>query len=247
MSNGVSDRLSAGDLVFGRGRRQVLSGASLDLTQGEVVCLLGRNGAGKTTLLRLMLGLLRPEAGSVRLNGCDIAGIGRRQRARALAYVPQQHQPHFPYRVRDVVALGRFAETGWFGGLRPVDREAISDVLAMLGIADLSERPYTQLSGGERQLVVLARALAQGAKLLVLDEPLTGLDYGNQVRMMDRLRRFADRGYGVLMTTHHPDQAAAIATRVAALIDGRIELDGPPVSVLTPETIFRLYGVRWHG
>jgi iron complex transport system ATP-binding protein len=243
----TTDTLVADNVEFRRMSRPVLSGASLALAQGEIVCLLGCNGAGKTTLLKVMLGILRPYAGAVVLNGQDIAAVAKQSMARKLAYVPQLHQPHFPYLVRDVVALGRFAEVGLFGRLSRADRDTVSDVLDMLDIVHLSGRPYTQLSGGERQLVVLARALAQGAKLLVLDEPLTGLDYGHQIRMMERLSDFAAKGYGILMTTHHPDYAAAIATRVAALIDGRIDIDGPADKVMTPETIFRLYGVKWRG
>ena len=172
-ADGVSF-LSAQGVVFRRGKRTVLDGVSLSFRSGEVVGLLGRNGAGKTTLLRLMLGLMRPHGGEVTLDGIPLPRYSRRNLAQRLAYVPQMHRAHFPYRVRDVVSLGRTPALG------PVGRIRVEEILCRLGIVPLAERPYTELSCGERQLTIIARALAQGSKLLILDEPLTGLDYGHQ-------------------------------------------------------------------
>ena len=149
----------------------------------------------------------------------------------------------FPYRVREIVALGRAPAVGLFGRVGARDTEAAQSALAMLRIGHLAARDYTALSGGERQLVMIARALAQGAKLLVLDEPMAGLDYGHQLRLLSHLRRLVAEGFGVLMTTHHPDQAGLASTRIATLVDGRIDSDGAPGDVLTPEAIRRLYGV----
>jgi iron complex transport system ATP-binding protein len=244
---GRGDRLAARDIYFRRGHRSVLNGASLSVAADEVVCLLGQNGAGKTTLLRLMLGLICPAAGEVRLGAKSLAALPRRVRAQRLAYVPQLHQPPFPYLAREVVALGRIPAAGLFGMAQSGDRDVVDATLDTLGIGHLAERPYTQLSCGERQLVMIARAMAQGAGLLIMDEPLTGLDYGHQMRLIGRLRRLSGEGYGVLMTTHQPDHAMMVATRVATLIDGRIAHDGPPEQVVTSETIFRLYGVRMHS
>jgi iron complex transport system ATP-binding protein len=242
-ADGVSF-LSARSVVFQRGKRTVLAGVSLSFRSGEVVALLGRNGAGKTTLLRLMLGLARPHGGEVTLDGVPLSRYSRREFAQRLAYVPQMHRAHFPYRVRDVVSLGRMPALGPVGRMTEDDRIRVEETLRRLAIAHLAERPYTELSCGERQLTIVARALAQGSKLLIMDEPLTGLDYGHQVRLMEQIRRLADEGYGILMTTHDPDRALATATRVATLIDGTIADDGRPEDVLTAETIFRLYGVR---
>lgn len=239
-----NESLSAQEVCFNRGKRAVLKGANLSFGPGDIVSLLGANGAGKTTLLRLMLGLERPRSGRVLLGTRTPAEIGARGFAQQVAYVPQNHQTPFPYRVRDVAALGRLPAQGLFGTESATDKDAVSAVLQQLGITHLADRAYTRLSGGERQLVIIARAMTQGARLLVLDEPLNGLDFGNQIRLLERLRDLAATGYGIVMTTHDPDRAVTVSTRVAVLIDGRIAEDGPPKEVVNADTIHRLYGVR---
>jgi iron complex transport system ATP-binding protein len=235
--------IEARDIHFAYRGRQVLAGASLSLAPGELVCLLGANGAGKSTLLKVLLGLLRAQRGEVSIDGRPLAGVGRRQLAQLVAYVPQVHAAPFPYSVREVVLMGRLPATGLLRAPSAADRVAVQRVLEHLGIADLAERAYTEVSGGERQLALIARAMAQDARLLVMDEPLAGLDYGHQLRLLARLESLATEGYGVLMTTHDPDQPLNGCQRVALLIDGRIAADGVPAEVLTPEAIHRLYGV----
>lgn len=236
--------ISARHIDFGYRGRRVLTGATLALAAGELVCLLGANGAGKSTLLKIMLGLLKPQQGNVALDGRPLAERGRRALAQHVAYVPQVHAAPFPYTVREVVLMGRLPANGLFKAPGEADRAAAQGVLEHLGIARLGDRPYTEISGGERQLALIARALAQEARLLVMDEPLAGLDYGHQVRLLERLESLAEEGYGVLMTTHDPDQPLTGCDRVAMLIEGRIAADGAPDDVLTPEAIHRLYGVR---
>lgn len=163
--------------------------------------------------------------------------------AQRLAYVPQIHHPPFPYTVREVVVLGRLPAGGLFRPPTAADRRVADATLVRLGIAHLADRPYTEVPGGERQLTLIARALAQGARLLVLDEPAGGLDYGHRLRLLERLAALAGEGYGVLMTSHHPDHVLRISHRVLLLRDGRIEADGPPQQVVTAEAIRRLYGV----
>jgi iron complex transport system ATP-binding protein len=238
----MPDRLAAEAIAFSRGARCVLSGASLAFERGELVALLGANGAGKTTLLRIMLGLLAPAAGKVTLGGEPLQAIGRRQIAQRLAYVPQSHHAPFPYRVWEVVAMGRTAADGLFRGMDARGEAKVEEALAALRIAHLAERAYTRLSGGERQLVMIARAMAQGACLLVMDEPLAGLDYGHQIRLLRRLRELAGNGYGVLFTTHDPGAALGVSTRAATLCGGRIDADGAPREVITPGAIRRIYG-----
>lgn len=223
--------------------RIVLQGANLSLRPGEVVSLLGANGAGKSTLLRILLGLLRPDAGEICLAGRNLAAYPRRALARQLAYVPQVHATPFPYTVNQVVMMGRLPGSGYFHRTGAQDRDIVVAALARLGITHLAARPYTEVSGGERQLTLIARALAQGSRLLVMDEPATGLDYGNQISLLELLRSLAADGYGILKTTHHPDHALASSHRVALLREGRIEVDGPPAEVLTADCLSRLYGV----
>jgi iron complex transport system ATP-binding protein len=236
--------LQARELHYAYRNRPVLAGVGLSLAPGEVVALLGANGAGKSTLLRLLLGLLKPTTGEVLLEGRAIAAWKRRDVARRLAYVPQVHVMPFPYTVREVVLLGRIPAGSLFSLPSRDDRAAVEAVLEHVGIAHLAARPYTEISGGERQLALIARALVQGARLLVMDEPATGLDYGHQLRLLERLGKLAGEGYGVLMTTHHPEHALLAATRVLLLRDGRIEADGAPRQVVTTQSLHRLYGVQ---
>jgi len=235
--------LEAKHITFSHRRRPVLNDASLEIRPGEIISLLGSNGAGKTTLLRLLLGFLKPRGGNIFLNGKPLSTFSRRHLARHLGYVPQAHVATFPYLVRDVVLLGCWPENGFALRPRNIDIDATLRTLERLGIHHLADRPYTEISGGERQLVLIARALMQGAKILIMDEPLSGLDYGHQVRLIKLLQSLAEEGRSVLMSTHHPDHAMWGSTRVALLIDGRIEADGPPAEVLDQAAMQRLYSV----
>nr|WP_220790328.1 ABC transporter ATP-binding protein [Gluconacetobacter takamatsuzukensis] len=231
------------DLSFVRGGRWVLEGISFAIAGGEMVALLGPNGAGKTTLLRLVLRLLQPRSGRVLLDGRPISGMSRRELATHLAYVPQGHGVVFPYRVRDVVALGRLAGGAMLAPVVPVaDREAAELAMSRLAIGHLADRSYATLSGGERQAVLIARALAQGARLLVLDEPETGLDYGQQQRLAELLRQLAGEGYGILATTHDPLRAARLFSRAILMREGRLVADGPAAEMLSAAAIADLYG-----
>ncbi len=232
-------------LSFVRGGRTVLDKVSFAMAPGEMVALLGANGAGKTTLLRLVLRLLQPRSGRVLLDGHPIAGMTRRALATHLAYVPQGHGVAFPYRVRDVVALGRLAGGAMLAPVVPAaDRVAADHAMARLAIGHLAGRSYAALSGGERQAVLIARALVQGARLLVLDEPETGLDYGQQQRLSDLLCRLAAEGYGILATTHDPLRAARIFSRAILMREGRIVADGPAAETLSVQAIADLYRGR---
>ncbi len=236
--------LRAHDLSFSYRQQPVLDGVALTLAPGEVLALLGGNGAGKSTLLRLLLGLLRPARGQVRLGERPLADWPRRALARELAYVPQLHHAPFPYLARDVVLLGRLAHHGLLRAPGRADRDAAEAALDTLSLTHLAGRRYTELSGGERQRVLIARALAQGARLLLFDEPSNGLDYGGQLRLLAHMRTLARAGYGVLFTTHHPDHARQAADRVALLAHGRIHASGPPNTVLTPQALAELYGLN---
>ncbi len=237
--------LEARDLTVGHGRRAVLSGLNLTLRPGEVLCLLGPNGGGKTTLLRTLLGLIPALGGEVRLEGQPIARLSRRDVAQRLAYVPQAGQGGFAYPARAVVAMGRAARLGLFAAPGAADHAAAEAALARLSIAHLADRPVTELSGGERQLVLIARALAQGGSAIILDEPTASLDFGNQALVLREVRALARRdGLAVLMTTHQPDHALLLADAVMLISAGRAEGPAPPEALITPGTLRAAYGVE---
>lgn len=236
--------LRAENLGFGYAGRVVGAGVDLRLNPGEVLCLLGPNGSGKTTLFKTLLGLLPSLAGRVLLDGTDLCHLARNRIARRVAYVPQAHEAVFPYTVGDMVLMGRTAHRGIFASPGPSDRGRAREVLERLGIGDLGDRDYTRISGGQRQLVLIARALAQDAPLIVMDEPTASLDFGNQVRVLEQVRRLAASGLGVVLSTHNPDHAFACASRVLVLRDGGVGGYGDPCTLLTPSLLSTLYGVQ---
>lgn len=236
-------RLEGRDLHFSYRGRAILEGASLAAGAGELVALLGPNGAGKSTLLRLLLGFLSPSSGQVLVCGEPAASLSGRAFARRIAYVPQIHITPFPYSVREVVLLGRLPSNGLFRAPSRADETVVAEVLQRLSIDHLSERVYTEISGGERQLTLIARALAQGARVLVMDEPMASLDFGYQIRLGEHLRKLTEAGYAVIMSTHDPRFARLSATRVALLSSGRIIADGSPAEMLTSGAIGSLYNI----
>jgi iron complex transport system ATP-binding protein len=236
-------RIEGRDLHFSYRGRAILEGASLASRSGELVALLGPNGAGKSTLLRLLLGLLTPSSGQVRIDGVIATKLPQSEIARRIAYVPQTHLTPFPYTVREIVLLGRLPISGIFVPPSRHDETIVADVLQRLSISHLAERVYTEISGGERQLTLIARALAQGARALVMDEPMASLDFGYQVRLAEHLQALADDGYAIIMSTHDPRFAHVSATRVALLSGRRIVADGRPGEILTADAIRSLYNV----
>jgi iron complex transport system ATP-binding protein len=236
--------LAAHRLGFGYRGKAVGREVDLEVAAGEVVCLLGPNGSGKTTLFKTMLGLLPSQGGEVRLGGRPLATLARDAIARSVAYVPQAQGAHFPFRVADMVVMGRTAHMGPFAAPSRDDHAKAQAALDALGIGALAEAEYTRISGGQRQLVLVARALAQDAPAVVMDEPTASLDFGNQVVVLSEVRRLAARGLAVLLSTHDPDHAFSIGHRVALLDAGRLVAQGQPEEVLTPERLHEVYGVR---
>jgi iron complex transport system ATP-binding protein len=236
-------KLSIRNLAFGYGARTVGSGVTLTVDDGEVLALLGPNGAGKTTLFKTMLGLLPPKEGDVQLDGVSLTGLSRAERARKIAYVPQAHAALFPFIVRDVVLMGRAARLAPFSAPARRDREIAMQALERLGMTHLASRPYTEISGGERQMALIARALAQEPKILVMDEPTASLDYGNQMRVLSHIRRLAGEGISVILSTHNPDHVFMVADRVALLHNGALAALGAPSDVLTAERLKQLYDI----
>lgn len=235
--------IEAHDLAIGYPGHLVGSGINLKMSANEVLCLLGPNGSGKTTLFKTLMGLLPAKGGQVFIGERDHHEISRRDLARTIAYVPQAHAAQFPYTVLDMVVMGRTAHLGLFAAPGPADRRAGMDALLRLGIAELADKEYTRISGGQRQLALIARALAQEAPAIVMDEPTASLDFGNQVLVLKEVARLASEGLGVVLSTHDPDHAFAIAHQVALLSDGRLVASGTPETVLAPDRLKEVYGV----
>ena len=236
--------LSAQDLTIGYRDRVVGSGLDVSLRTGEILALLGPNGSGKTTLLKTLLGLLPPRGGEVRLGDRLLASYSARERARRIAYVPQSHAATFAFMVQTVVLMGRTAHGTIFSRPSAADRVIAARMLERLGIAHLADRPYTKISGGERQLTLLARALAQEPQFVVLDEPTASLDFGNQGRVMQEIRALGASGHGVLFTTHDPNHAMRAANRAFLLRQGKCIADGKVRAVLNRAQLEALYGAK---
>ena len=236
-------KLDAEGVTAGYGQRAVLRECTLAIARGEVVAIVGPNGAGKSTLLRVLAGLLRPSAGSVRLDGVDIGTLRRRDVARRIAVVPQIFDTLFPFTVREVVALGRTARLGTFGGASRDDAAAVDRALTDLDLTDLASRRIDRLSGGERQRAVLAMALAQETDVLLLDEPTVHLDPAHQVAMLRLVRNLACvRGFAVAAVLHDLNLAASMATRIAVLAEGRVVCDATPETVISAGLIRDVFG-----
>lgn len=236
--------LEARHIHFSYRHATVLTDVSLTINKGEVVSVLGPNGSGKSTLLKILLGICPCKSGEVWLNGTPIQQLGPKEVAQRMAYVPQRHDLTFPFTVRDVVLMGRIAHTSLFTSYSREDVRRALNALDRLGILHLKDRPYSGISGGERQLTLIGRALAQGAEVLILDEPITGLDYGNQLRLLTQIRELARDGYTFLKSTHFPDHALLVSSRVILLNHGRVIDEGPPSQVMTAENILNLYQVE---
>ena len=223
-------------------------GRSIDLTleDGEVLCILGPNGSGKTTLMRTLLGLLPALDGNVTVNGVDIRDVPRARLAREVAYVPQASVPAFDFTVEEIVLMGRTAHMGAFSPPSIRDREIARAALERLGVGDLAARAITAVSGGERQLALIARALATQARAIVMDEPTANLDFGNQARVLGQVAGVRDAGVSILLCTHDPDHAFLVADRVLLLRDGRAITLARTEDALTAENLSALYGVPVH-
>ena len=226
------------------GPTTLVSDASLRLVPGELVALLGPNGAGKTSLLKAALGLEKRFAGLATLDGSDSEKLSPIERARRVAYLPQQRPLAWPNTVRDVVALGRYAYGAAPGRLSAEDAGAVDQAIARCDLTDLSDRQTDTLSGGELARVHCARAFAADAPLLVADEPVAALDPRHQFRIMDIVRDYVDGGCGALVVLHDISLAARYATRIVWMKDSRIVADGSPEETLTPERLADIYGVR---
>ena len=222
----------------------VLQGVSFSAESGDFLSVLGANGAGKSTLFRCLLGGLTDYTGAIELDGRDVRTLSRRETAEHIAYIPQIHRPTFGYSVLDTTLMGLTRQLSPFRSPTPEMEKQAMDALEQMGVAQLAERNFATLSGGEQQLVLIARALAQQTELLIMDEPTSSLDYGNQLRVMQRVRALARQGYTILLSSHNPQQALLFSDRILALHDGVICADGAPEKVITPELLETLYSIK---
>ncbi|MCB8818556.1 ABC transporter ATP-binding protein [Desulfosporosinus shakirovi] len=232
------------NLSFSYGDRLILDGISFVAKDKELLSILGPNGTGKSTLFRCILGLLSKYKGQALLNGMDIRDFRIQEMAQVIAYIPQSHYPSFNYSVFDMVLMGTTVQVSTISSPGIKQRKLAESALERLGIPHLKQRGYTQISGGERQLVLMARALVQEAKILILDEPTANLDFGNQIRVLTQIKSLAKEGYTIIQSTHNPDQTFLFSDRVMAMKDGKVLALGTPSDVLTPELIQQLYGIE---
>jgi iron complex transport system ATP-binding protein len=226
-----------------KGKEKVLmDGLSATFEKGELWCLLGANGTGKTTLYRTVLGFLPLLDGDVCLEGKSLLQMGQRERAKRIAYVPQYHTPPFPYTVEDVVLMGRAPHLSHFATPSTLDVQIAQEMMERMGILHLREEVYTEISGGERQLVLIARALTQQSEYILMDEPTSNLDYGNQLRLLREIKRLAKEGVGICFTTHNPDHAFLTDANVLAIEGRQMWRSGKAQDVITEDFLNRVYG-----
>ena len=231
------------DLHFAYKKHKVLKGIDFDLHKGEVISLLGPNGCGKSTLIRLVLKLLDAED-KIKIQGRSLQEYSHKEIASHIAYIPQYHNVPFNYSVLEMVVMGRISKLGFFASPSKKDYEIASLALERVGISKLKERPFGQLSGGQKQLVLLARAIAQEVNVFIMDEPVNGLDYGNQIRLLELINSLAGEGYTFLKTTHYPDHALLVSSRVVVMHEGKIIANGTPEEVIHSEMIENVYGIK---
>ena len=230
-------------LSFSYGKHHVLKGVDFVANAGEMLDFLGPNGVGKTTLFNCILGLRNNYDGKILIDGESVRSMRPIDLAQRVAYVPQSHNPAFGYSVYDMVLMGTTPQIS--GASMPGIREAeqAEHALETLDIAHLHDRPYTEISGGERQLTLIARALAQKTSVIIMDEPTANLDYGNSLRVLTKVKELAHEGYTIIRSTHNPDHAFLFADRVAALSGGCITALGTPQAAITSDLLYKLYGV----
>ena len=221
--------------------RDVLDGVSLGIEKGEVLSVLGPNGAGKSTLLGCMMALLRPQAGSITVGGRDIFTMSPQELAKKVSFVPQNLRPVFGYTVFEFVLMGRTPLISALGRPGAEDKKAAHEALERMGLSELADRPYTEISGGEMQQASIARAIVRKPEVILFDEPTAHLDFGNQLRTLRVIKELSREGYTTVITTHNPDHAILLGGTAAILSrDGKLRT-GPTQELITEETLSEVY------
>ena len=224
--------------------RNIFKNVTLQVSQGDILVILGSNGVGKSTLLNCVANHLTPQQGKVTIEGKNVRDMSAVELAQKAAYVAQFHNPIFAYSVRDVVLLGRSAYMNALKGPSHEDVEISNHTMEQMGIIHLAEKPYTNISGGERQLVMFAQAIVQSPSYLILDEPTSHLDFGNQIKCLEIIENMAQNGFGVLMTSHFPDHSLMFDHNVAILHNGRTIDCGSAANIITKGNMEKMYGIK---
>ena len=236
--------ISINNLNFKYKNRPILKNISFKAEEGDLICVLGPNGVGKSTLFKCILGLLKGYKGEILINNSNIKNLSRKLMAREIAYIPQSHYPTFNFSVFNVILMGTTSHFSVSSSPSKKEEDLVNETLEKLGISYLKDRGYGEISGGERQLVLIARALTQKAKVLIMDEPTANLDYGNQVRVMKKVKELSNEGYTIILSTHNPEHAFLYANKVMVMYGGEITNFGVPKDVLTESLLKKIYNVK---
>ncbi len=226
------------------GKSKVFEHVNCSVDKGQVLCILGPNGSGKSTLLKCANSLLKVNGGSVTVNGESISAISRKELSKQIGFLPQIHVSTFPFSVLEVAVMGRSPHLGLAESPSNKDYQIAEENLKLLGISHLSDKPYTHISGGERQLALIAMVLTQQPHILLLDEPTSHLDFGNQVRMLELVKRLSENGLTVVLTTHFPDHAFYLSSKVAIMHEKTIMAAGDCDDVITEENLKKIYDIE---
>ncbi|MCD8212874.1 MAG: ABC transporter ATP-binding protein [Campylobacter sp.] len=232
------------NLRFAYKNKLVLDDISFSVSGGDTLSILGANGSGKSTLLRIMLGFLK-FSGEVKILGKDVGKYAKNELAKIIAYVPQTHTPSYDYTVFDVVLMGALCRTPLFSNFSKDDKALAASALEKMGILKLKDEPYTKVSGGERQLAYIARTLVQGAKIILMDEPTNGLDFGNQIKLLEMIKLLKDEGYTFVQTTHYPRHAKFASSLTLFLKDGKILDFGESEKLINSQNIDKIYSINY--
>lgn len=235
--------LKVENIHYAYGFHRVLKGVCLEASYGEMIHILGANGAGKSTLFSCLLGHKIPKKGKILVNERLVEKLSVRELSKEMAYIPQFTRSAYNYSVLDMVLMGRTAHTSLFCAPSKSDHFMAKNMLFKMGIEHLEKRGFLEISGGERRLALIARALVQEAKILIMDEPCANLDYGNAIRVQKQMKTLAEEGYLILQSSHDPQHALLFADKVIVLMNGQTQICGSPSKVLTPKTLKDLYNV----